>query len=129
LVEVMLIGVPEGAEVTFDGQPVEANLLLAEQGRSGQLEVRAGGFRDLRREVTFAEAQTIDLGDLLEPLPTPPEAPRSVKGASRLVPPETDRALQPAPVTPPASVGRTRVVGGYEESGSTRVQGGYSEGE
>ena len=65
-VEVMLSGLPEDTELTFDGDPVTDHRLRGAAGTEGELVIRADGYEEHRREVTLREGLELDLSGALE---------------------------------------------------------------
>jgi len=60
-VEMTLEGVPEGAQVRLDGQPVTGSVIRGTLGRAAVLEVEAPSIEPLRLELTFEAGRSIDL--------------------------------------------------------------------
>jgi serine/threonine protein kinase len=52
-VTVRLLGLPPGAEVTFEGDPVEAHLIQGREGSEGELAIRAAGYHPYRQQVVL----------------------------------------------------------------------------
>jgi serine/threonine-protein kinase len=61
-----LVGLPDGARVSFDGAELRDARVAGLPGRSGELLVEAPGYRDLRLPITLATAGDLDLASRLE---------------------------------------------------------------
>jgi serine/threonine-protein kinase len=77
---VELRGLPEGARVTFDGEPVQGTRLEGPTGRRGLLEIAGEGLETVRVDVTIRDGGVVDLTDRFQPSLTV-EAPADVTPA------------------------------------------------
>lgn len=92
IVTVTLNGVPSGATVRYNGEPVQGGEIRGPEGSDGVLEIEAEGFQALRAQVVLSRDMRFDVGARLEPIPRPERRPsKSHERAARPRP-------QPRPV-------------------------------
>lgn len=139
-VEVPIRGLPDGAEVTFNGRRISDGVISGRAGELGVLSVSAPEHRPHSEQLRLAQGLSVDLSSRLHPAdPEPEEEPNQALQVEprRESPPERRarpaRAVQPSR-HPPASSPRTtppptpparRVVRGGWEGGQGVVRGGW----
>ena len=89
LVEVTLLGIPDGAVVTFSGEPLTDQRIRGVRGRQGTLRVIADGYMTLTLDFLLREDHEVDLGEhLVVTSPRPGKA--RVRPSGNAPPPTAD---------------------------------------
>jgi serine/threonine protein kinase len=91
LVTVSILGLPDGASVTFDNRAIDGDQIVGPSGTSGRLVVRAPGYERHRRDLTLREGETVDLTGAMRPTSPAPKRAPSERPPSRHREPGIDR--------------------------------------
>ncbi len=125
LVNVRLIGLPEGASATFADLPVKGGVVQGAEGQEGELVIEAEGYEPLKTELTLAKERVVDLDNMLRRVKASGADTSSRRGSE-----EENRTRRPAkrprPVVGPDG---TQLVTEYEEDSPAEEPSRPAEGQ
>jgi serine/threonine-protein kinase len=112
-----LVGLPEGAQVRFDGAEVQGNRIQGPAGTEGVLEVDAEGYEPLREQLILSDGTRFDLASRLRRAAQEPSRRRIPSEPVRV---STGQPRQETPPSPPEHQGQptprqpgTKIVGDW----------------